>query len=539
LTPAESAALTATYHRLTRNDARLTASEYFQLLAYRGDVSFRPLDPTNRPAPFKRYRAVHGVELPRGLAGGASDAIAALAGGVSEAAGLDLAGLARLLHLAAGVTRSAVRPSQRRTYFRAAMSAGNLHPLEVYVVTGTLDGLGAGVYHFAPFEVRLDRLRASDERGFLARACAAAADDRLPAAFVVVTGIPWRTAWKYGERGWRHLYWDAGTLVANFVAAADGVRLRTRVLSEFVDDAVAWLVGVDGVSEFPLVVVEVGAAAADETVGDPPAPAPIELATEPVSPIPLALSLIHEIQRAGRRDSPLAVSDRRVSGNTRVGAVGLNGAATASGRSIDEVILRRGATRLMRLEPASRRLLDLGMTVASRAAADDRTGAEATVLRHYVTVHAVSGLRAGAYVWSERGLELVHAGDYRDRSRRLCRDQPLGGDSCFTVFHTTRLETLLDTYGARSYRLANFSAGVAAGRLALLAVALGYGATALTFRDDDVADLFGADVACLLVTAVGVPAYASRRGGGPGEITELAHYDALMQRHAARLRDGV
>ena len=42
---------------------------------------------------------------------------------------------------------------------------------------------------------------------------------------LVVTGVPWRTGWRYAERGWRHLYWDAGTLLAQLWAAASAAGL--------------------------------------------------------------------------------------------------------------------------------------------------------------------------------------------------------------------------------------------------------------------------------------------------------------------------
>lgn len=35
---------------------------------------------------------------------------------------------------------------------------------------------------------------------------------------LVLTGVPWRTGWKYRERGFRHVYWDAGTLLAQLLA---------------------------------------------------------------------------------------------------------------------------------------------------------------------------------------------------------------------------------------------------------------------------------------------------------------------------------
>jgi hypothetical protein len=37
---------------------------------------------------------------------------------------------------------------------------------------------------------------------------------------VIVTGVPWRTGWRYRERGWRHVYWDAGTMIAQMLALA-------------------------------------------------------------------------------------------------------------------------------------------------------------------------------------------------------------------------------------------------------------------------------------------------------------------------------
>lgn len=230
------------------------------------------------------------------------------------------------------------------------MSAGNLHPLEVYVVCGPMDGLSAGVYHFAPLEFRLDRLRPTDEREFLAHACATVEDQR-PMAGLVITGIPWRTAWKYGERGWRHLYWDAGAMVANLVAAAEGVSLRVRVLTGFVDDEVARLVGVDGVEEFPLVVVELGMGDPTTKAGDTPAPAPLRPAVGPLSSNPLVLPLVVGAQRAGVLDSPLAVRRWREMAEDGAAETKARQTVCPGGMTIDEAILRRGSTQLMRAEP--------------------------------------------------------------------------------------------------------------------------------------------------------------------------------------------
>jgi len=75
-------------------------------------------------------------------------------------------------------------------------------------------------------------------------------------------------------------------------------------------------------------------------------------------------------------------------------------------------------------------------------------------------------------------------------------------------------------------------------RLALAAFTHGAGATGLTFYDELVSQFFGTPTQCLLVTAVGVPAYRNRAGGSPGAPAELTHYDQLMVRLASRLRAG-
>ncbi|MFQ5968377.1 MAG: SagB/ThcOx family dehydrogenase, partial [Acidimicrobiia bacterium] len=205
-------------------------------------VPYRRLDPANAPARFKEYRGLSVTPLPRRLVTSSLPATSVLSGekGEPPPQGLDASLVATLLYLSGGVTRT-VGPSANPTFFRSAMSAGNLHPVELYVVTGPdVDGIPAGVYHFAPLQFGLTQLRSGDFRNALSVETSLA---------VVLTGLVWRTTWKYGERGWRHLYWDAGTLLANLLAAAAAHGLSPKILVGFEDESVARLVGVDGLEE--------------------------------------------------------------------------------------------------------------------------------------------------------------------------------------------------------------------------------------------------------------------------------------------------
>jgi len=124
----------------------------------------------------------------------------------------------------------------------------------------------------------------------------------------------------------------------------------------------------------------------------------------------------------------------------------------------------------------------------------------------------------------------------RDQAAYLCLGQPLGGDSAYTVFECADLDAVLDGLGPRGYRAALIEAGIVNGRLLLAAHALGVGATGLTFFDDEVQDAFATRASCLLVTAVGVPAYQPKSGGPPRRPVELTHFESLMARLDDRFR---
>ena len=118
---------------------------------------------------------------------------------------------------------------------------------------------------------------------------------------LVVTGVPWRTAWRYAERGYRHLYWDGGTLLSQMSAAADSAGLAPRLRSLFPDAAVRDLVGADGVHEFPLALLSLGDGEPAIGATGPAAPGelpPVEFplyTTAPVSYTHLTLPTIYSV----------------------------------------------------------------------------------------------------------------------------------------------------------------------------------------------------------------------------------------------------
>jgi SagB-type dehydrogenase family enzyme len=478
-------------------------------------LAFRPLDPTNRPAPLKTYTGGETVGLPRELRRSPLPAVEVLSGHHAEPGRLDDGLLGTLLFLAAGVTRVAHAVDGGPIWFRTAMSAGNLHPVEVYVV-------GDGVHHYHPLDHALVRLR----RGV--HVC----DD----VALVLTGIPFRTCWKYGERGWRHLWWDAGALLANLLAAADAHGVPAQVLAGFPDAAVAALVGIDGVDEVPLAVVRLGSS--ELRLPSPDALEPVAARADPVARRVLRFPLVVEAHTETALEPGAVAGWQQAAPAVSVAAPAVVEAPpdTDPDDRVEHVVLRRGSTRLFRRQRAPSPLLEWGLAAAGRAVPLDAAPA-GTLLEHLVNVHDVADAEPGGYRYTAAGgfEGRARSDDPRATGTHLCLDQPLGGDSAYTVFHAAALDPVLDTLGGRGYRAAQLEAGIAAGRLALNAVAVGEGATGLTFYDRLVSRYFHTEAAPLLAAAVGIPQTRPAPSGVPGQPAELHGYGRVMARLAAGL----
>jgi hypothetical protein len=438
--------------------------------------SFEPNDLATLPWFTKRYGdELPRVALPRELPSTTAPAVAVLAG-IAEVAPreLDLAQLSRVLHLCAGVVRTAERP-YGTFLFRATGSAGGRFPLELYVAVPEGAALPAGVHWYDPVEHALVRV---------------GPPPRGEAPAVVVTGVPWRTGWRYRERGFRHVYWDAGAMLAQLLAAAGSAGIDASLYTRFPDAAVAVLVGADGVHEWPVAVVSLGEGVPALEVGGAAAAGVVDAA-------PLELPLATAAQRAGDaaalgepwdRGAPLDVPVERAD-------------------PVEEVVLARSSQR--RMDPARgvpESLLRIAMSVALR-------GVE---VPHFVVVHDVEGLAPGVYRWPHLSAPL-RRGALRGELYRVALEQGLARDAAFISVSATDVGALDD----RGYREAQLAAGLVLGRLHLLAYGLGASATGMTFLDSEIPALLGEPLDGLHFTCVGVPEYAPARGGPPGAPTAI------------------
>src|SRR6266536_5922748 len=165
-------------------------------------------DWSNHPCRFKVCPDLEPLWLPCELPESSVAATEVLAGHVLATAGaLDLAGLARLLCFSAGVTRflqdvlfrAAPRPARctRRRWTWSAAPLAACPPGWTASSRPSWSCVGC-------------------KRGTSGPAWPPPPRSRLSLGAAVPGGHrdPWRTTWRYGQRGWRHLFWDAGAIVA-------------------------------------------------------------------------------------------------------------------------------------------------------------------------------------------------------------------------------------------------------------------------------------------------------------------------------------
>jgi len=483
-----------TYHDATKHSyASVRANPHF-------------MDWANQPLPFKIYPALEPLRLPGEVRQTGVAALSAIAESVPArtSAAPDLEAVTQLLYLSAGITRQRNHPGGE-IYFRAAACTGALYEVELYLVCGDLANLQAGIYHFAPAEFGLRKLRAGDYRRVLLEATSGELAIGYAPLTVICTCTYWRNAWKYQSRTYRHFGWDNGTLLANLLAVATALGLSTQVVCGFVDANVNRMLDIDPLREVAFSLVALGHAAALP----PPSPAdisPLSLETVPLSRREVDYPLMRKMHAASSLDSGEEVKTWRAhpsmtNSPTPAGSVvPLQGVqlsplsdAEIPRDPIEQVILRRGSSRKFSQTPITLPQLSTMLARATRGVpADflDPPGAQLNDL--YLIVNAVEGLPSGAYVFHRnRGqLECLKPGNFRAEAGYLGLEQQLPADAAVDIFFLADLRPILQRFGNRGYRAVQLEAGILGGKLYLGAYAQRLGATGLTFYDDDVIRFF-------------------------------------------------
>ena len=469
------------------------------------------LDWASQPNPFRRFTGSPLFQLPLADSDTTSPAAILFGAATVPPRPLTLGAVSFFFELSMGLSaRKEISGSS--WYLRINPSSGNLHPTETYVILPAIEGLpgGAGVYHYAPRQHALEQ-RASQPQGVTSDAV----------EFQVgLTSIPWREAWKYGERAFRYCQHDVGHALAALRFAAAALGWRVQLMPEWDDAHLARRLGLDRAEDFadaeretPELIVRVIVSEAAATI----------LSTS-------ADSGTKWFGRANRLseshiewlaiDEAFQASERKIASTetskARDWAVWPPPLLPTCNHSAAQLIRQRrsavdfdGATCITR-----EKFLAILDTTLPRAAAPPFDAWPFLPRLHLVIfAHRVTGLEPGLYLWlrapgdanalrqalgktlkweavadsaTSAPLYRLGGGDLRDFARTLSCHQAIAADGVFSLGMLARFEPVLRERGAAAYRELFWEAGMIGQSLYLAAEAAGVRGTGIGCYFDDV-----------------------------------------------------
>ena len=483
---------------------------------YRLARSLGYLDWANQPNPFRFWEGTLKVELPL-LKDEAHPYEALYDYSLVKAQPFDIDSLSKFLELALGLSAWQAIPGSRWSV-RMNPSSGNLHPTECYLIIPDLGSL-SGVFHYNPFLHILEK-RAEIPYELSKEIKSFFGTDGF---IVVLISIPWREAWKYGERAYRYCLLDTGHAIGTLRFSANLKGWKFKYLSALSDEDLKILLGFDkvewieGEEEFPECAFFVF---------------PKEAEDVPRSLPPQVIKKFQELKFYGK---PNKLSNDRVIWEIIYKAI----KATEKPRT-QELKYLYGDKPLLNLVPSYMSAEEIIRKRRSahlydpKAKIDERTFAHTldkclprdnyspfdveitpTYVNLFIFVHRVEGLERGLYafirneehlkllkeltnsrflwerIYDELPIYLLAPGDFRDFAEYVACQQEIASDSSFSVGMLSLFEPVLKNR-AWEYKHIHWEAGLIGQVLYLEATAHGLKGTGIgCFFDDVMHELLG------------------------------------------------
>jgi SagB-type dehydrogenase family enzyme len=466
------------------------------------------LDWTSQPSPNRFFEGSRRIPLP--LLDGRETAPFPCP--ATKPARLGSESLGLFLELAFGI--SAWKSCDGSTWaLRNNPSSGNLHPTEAYVILDAMEGIGetAALYHYVPLPHALEE-----------RASYALARVLPTGGFpLALSSIPWREAWKYGERAFRYCQLDAGHAIGAVAQAAAALGWRAHVLPEPSDEDIQSLLGLtrpDAAhrreSEHPDLLLWIA-------TDDAP------LASFDLRPLIDAERSWHGAANRLSEDHdgwPLVDLAVQFSRKARTSALSEARRAPLATPSMDgvrvaDIVRQRRSAQRMDGQTALPRAAFSAILAATLSGARPLLDAFPwpAALTLVLFVHRVEDIEPGLYVlqrdadvavrlraaclpefeWAPvdlDGLPLfrLRAGAVEREATRLSCLQAIAGKGCFSVAMIADFDRMLQQDGAFAYRRLHWEAGLIGQALYLWAGASGFSGTGIgCFFDDETHALLG------------------------------------------------
>jgi SagB-type dehydrogenase family enzyme len=167
---------------------------------------------------------------------------------------MSLVYLATIVRLACGIMEhtAGTEDGSSGVAHRSTPSGGGLYPIDLHIAALRVESLSRAIF---VYDLRHDELwQTSDEAGVNALLRALALPDQIiteekASAICLLVGRPWRSMRKYGDRGMRYVFLEAGAMAEHISLAAVALGLGSVHCGSLYDDEAHEALQIDGLYE--------------------------------------------------------------------------------------------------------------------------------------------------------------------------------------------------------------------------------------------------------------------------------------------------
>jgi SagB-type dehydrogenase family enzyme len=162
--------------------------------------------------------------------------------------------LSNLLYFSSGIKKTNDDEKEERFY----PSAGARYSLEIYPVILNVKGFEQGIYHY---HLKSNSLEVISLGKDVVKNTLKSFDQswlNKSNLVILITSVYWRTQVKYGERGYRYIYLDAGHLCQNFYLTSEALNLGCCEIGGFLDKKINKILDLDENNEATIVALGIG-----------------------------------------------------------------------------------------------------------------------------------------------------------------------------------------------------------------------------------------------------------------------------------------
>jgi SagB-type dehydrogenase family enzyme len=142
---------------------------------------------------------------------------------------------------------------------RTVPSAGARHAFETLLLINQVEGFASGLYRYLALDHKLEEYNLKEDIAYEITRASLDQDmvNNCAVTFIWVADIG-RMTWRYGQRGYRYIFLDAGHVCQNLYLAAEAIGCGVCAIGAYDDDAINQILDLDGETKFTVYMASLG-----------------------------------------------------------------------------------------------------------------------------------------------------------------------------------------------------------------------------------------------------------------------------------------